>query len=409
MRVLWLSPTPSMYDEKCYGGWVASLELVFAKHLKNVDLGIAFEYPHGKGVGIKKNNVVYYPFDKNETISEILSDKFGRNLNLDKYLLSIKRIIADFNPDIIQCFGSEYPYGLITKYVKVPVVIHMQGFLNVYNIAELMAYDVHDRFTYKRLSLKSVYHSAFDRKLLDRSSKIEREVMKCNHYFMGRTEWDKSIVKYYSPGSTYYYCSEALRPTIYNSDIHWKWNNDQKPVLITITQAGYLKGNEMILRTADLLKNQFHFNFVWKVAGRKDSFQKFEKKTGIRHEDVNIKLLGMIPSDQVVKELAEARMYIHPAIIDNSPNSLCEAQIIGCPVIAAYVGGIPDLVEDGKTGFLYPYNEPHTLAFKIMDLIDNKNTLSKVSENERMISLERHNPQNIAKCILKIYTKILNK
>ena len=46
----------------------------------------------------------------------------------------------------------------------------------------------------------------------------------------------------------------------------------------------------------------------------------------------------MIDSEQVAQELSSSRVYIHPAIIDNSPNSLCEAQIVGCPVIAANVG-----------------------------------------------------------------------
>ena len=101
-------------------------------------------------------------------------------------------------------------------------------------------------------------------------------------------------------------------------------------------------------------------------------------------------------------------MYIHPAIIDNSPNSLCEAQVIGCPVIAANVGGIASLVDDGKTGILYPYNEPHMLAFKIMELGQNRELLKFLSENEIKTAIERHNPEDIYLYLYSVYKNVLS-
>ena len=43
----------------------------------------------------------------------------------------------------------------------------------------------------------------------------------------------------------------------------------------------------------------------------------------------------MIGPQQIVRELSEADLFIHPSIIDNSPNALCEAQLVGCPVCPA--------------------------------------------------------------------------
>jgi glycosyltransferase involved in cell wall biosynthesis len=178
--------------------------------------------------------------------------------------------------------------------------------------------------------------------------------------------------------------------------------------LVTITQAGTLKGNEIILRTAKILKEQFDFDFEWNVAGNLKSFHIAENKTGIKHEKYNISLLGLIDASDVANQLRISDAYIHPAIIDNSPNSLCEAQVVGCPVIAANVGGISSLVDDGHTGILYPYNEPHMLAFKIMDLRHNRDLQTQLSINEIRTAEERHNPYIIYKCLNEIYTDILH-
>ena len=123
--------------------------------------------------------------------------------------------------------------------------------------------------------------------------------------------------------------------------------------------------------------------------------------------NLGIKLIGRIEASAVAKELAEADVYVHTAIIDNSPNSLCEAQYIGCPVLSTFVGGIPQLVEDGKTGLFYPYNEPYTLAFKLMNIFQNVKLLSYLSKNEILVSHNRHNDESIFLQLFNIYKDIL--
>lgn len=406
MRVLWFSPTPSLYDEKKYGGWVASLESLVRKYCKEIKLGIAFEHtdPQFK---VEKGNVVYYPIDQKNLVDKVLEKTDGKH-SWKRLKSAYIRIIRDFKPDIIQCFGSEWPYGKLAGECSVPVVIHMQGFLNIYNESEQMTYSMLDLLFIRLFHPKTVFSLIFQRKRTKEINEFERSIMKCCHYFMGRTEWDKKIVKYYSPSAKYYYCPEAIRNNIYDSAYSWRYTENDMMKIITVTQAGALKGNEIILRTAKILKEQFGFQFEWRVAGRKENFAFFEKKTGIRHQDVNVELLGMIDAENVALELASATVYVHPAIIDNSPNSLCEAQLIGCPVVAANVGGIPQLVEDHVTGILYPYNEPHMLAFTLMELSRDRDRLQELSKWERSRAKERHNPEKIVSCIKEIYKDILD-
>ncbi len=407
MRVLWLSVTPSMFDEKKFGGWIASLEKIVHKYLKDkIDLGIVFDY-NSNDFKVEKNGTTYYPINSQKNY--ISSLKYGLSIKWRWQLLRplLLRAIDDFKPDVIQCFGSEWPFGAIVNEVSVPVVIHMQGFLNIYNLSISMAYNAREEFVVNHLNPFLMIRKSFDLKFMEKSSAFEREIMQNNRYFMGRTEWDKNIVKYFSPGSKYFMVNEAIRPEIYESSKAWEYSKKPKIRLITITQAGYLKGNEIILRTAKILKELIHVDFEWRVAGNKTVFVKFEKKTGIKSQDVDINLLGLINADCIVDELTSADFYIHPAIIDNSPNSLCEAQLIGCPIIAANVGGIPQLVKDGETGFLYPYNEPYALAFLICNLINNGELLNQVSTKEQEVAHMRHNPQTIADSVYQTYEKIL--
>lgn len=406
MRVLWFSLTPSLYDEKLYGGWVASLERLIKSQCNDIELGIAFEH-NDRCFKKYKNGTTYYPICKSTSIKEKLDVLFNFNAIWRLLKPHCLKVIKDFKPDIIHCFGSEWPFALVAEDIKIPVVVHMQGFINIYRLSSSMCVRLSDFYKFYHYNPFKMFHYWYRSKKDDASDIREQKIMKVNHYFMGRTDWDKNIVKYYSPGSQYYYCPEAIRPEIFHSSKIWNFKSRKKMRLITISSASSLKGNDLILRTAKLLK-QFNFDFEWRVSGSKDTFNLFESILGVRHEDLNIILLGYINSEQIINELSEADAYVHTAIIDNSPNSLCEAQLIGCPVISTNVGGIPQLVDNGNTGILYPFNEPHTLAFILMNVFGDKELMEKLSVNEFKVSHERHDELKIVKRLCSIYNDIIN-
>ncbi len=409
MKVLWLSASPSMFETSKTFGWIASLENVVHQYLdKNVKLGIAFEAEGDRLRRTKKNKSVYYQIPKKYSLIDGIKRKFSAITywrHLEPYY---RRILDDFKPDIIHCFGSEWPFGNIVKITKIPVVIHIQGFLNTINLSEELAVSFWERI---RINIfhpvkiaKSLIHMSFKKS----TANDEQSIMKLNHYFMGRSEWDRYLVKYYSPGAKYYHVPEAIRPVIYNEKEKWKYHNRNKLRLLTISRADNIKGNGMILYTAKILKEVCRIEFEWRVTGEGESFSLFEKKTGIKAEDVGVCFIGMIDAESVVDELQKADFYIHPSMIENASNAVCEAQLIGCPVIAAYVGGLPSILKDKETGFLYPYNEAHTLAFKICDLMKEEKLLTKVSDNERKVSHERHSPERIAEILFATYKNIIN-
>lgn len=405
MRVLWFSVTPSMYEEKTYGGWVASLERIIRKYADGIQLGIAFEHPD-LCFKVEREGVTYYPMNK--ATSRLRQLRLKLNYANDwKFLRPLAHnVINDFKPDIIHCFGSEWPFGLLAGEVDVPIVIHMQGFINIYSLSESMCCRNSDIYKYHHYNPAAIIHYWYRSLKSGSANKREQEIMRRNKYFMGRTEWDKNIVKYYSHDARYYHCEEAIRPEILHSKLTWTFTPRKKMRIVTISSASSLKGNNTILHTAKLLKD-FGFDFEWRVAGNMDTFKLFESITNLRHTDLNIKLLGFINADEVAKELSEADVYVHTAIIDNSPNSLCEAQLIGCPVVSTYIGGIPQLVSHGHTGLLYPFNEPHTLAFTLMNIHGDRLLLESLSSNERSVACKRHDEQAIMAGLQDIYNDII--
>lgn len=410
MRVLWFSLTPSLYSSENRGSWVGALETIIREHCPDIELGVAFELDDGNR-RVVKDGVAYYPIKKYRNRWDFYRFKWNFDYEWDLLEPKLKWIISDFKPDIIHCFGSEWPYGKVSSFTDIPVVIHMQGFLNVYRTSRNQVFDRYDYYRYFHYNpFKMLHYSiTWSPKRYEAEKRREREIMAMNRYFMGRTEWDKLMVRYYSPTAAYYHCEEAIRETIYNSSNKWTFQKRDKMRMVTISSASPLKGNGLILQTAKILKEEMHFDFEWRVAGSKDSFSLIESKVGIKHDDVNITLLGVIDAETIAEELATADVYVHTAIIDNSPNSLCEAQLVGCPVVSTNVGGIPQLVKDHETGLLFPYNEPHTLAFLLMDIFGKKDMLQSLSENEISVSSKRHLPHSIATRLKEIYSDVILK
>ncbi|MBQ6398726.1 MAG: glycosyltransferase [Clostridia bacterium] len=396
-----------------------------------IEGAVVYQAQDGKKEAFCRDGLTYYPVS-------CRMDPDLTKADWEETRRQLLRVIKDFSPDVIQCMGAEWPYGLIAESVSIPVVIHMMGFLNAYytELDMVNGYFVTpqgkpqpERKMIRFLKRCRAWVGGKQpepepektvERITDANARRERRVMAAVHYFMGRTEWDRNLAKYYSPGSKYYHVEELLKPRMYEAAGQWLVHRQKngtadgrragRPLrLLTISSGDDRKGNEIILRTALLLRDLLKLNVEWRVAGHPEFFERYEKITGIRHEDVNVKLIGYIDSAQVVEELKRADLFIHPSIIDNSPHAVCEAQMIGCPVIASHVGGVADLVEGEETGFLYPYHEPHALAFLIGNVAGEEERLKKVSENAMRAASRRHDPDGIAKALCQVYEDILRE
>lgn len=408
MRILWFTLNPTRFNPNSNnyngGGWTASLEQIIRKN-KEIELGVAFNFPDN-GFKYENHGVVYYPIPiKKHSLAEKLFKKRDNTDNISKYL----RIIEDFKPDLIQIFGSENDFGQICKHANVPVVIHMQGCIPPYHNALFPVGMKKSDFLFKKgLSLNYRIIGLRSEKAFRNRAEMEIETIQSCKYFMGRTEWDKSLIDLFNPGATYFRCEEALRDSFINSNKQWKYSDGKKKTIISVISRPWYKGCDLILKTAALLKRFTDIDFEWKVYGIPE-MKFYESVYGIKAKDVNVHPMGTASKEELVDALCSASCYVHTSYIDNSPNSICEAQIMGVPVLATHVGGTSSIVTDGVDGILFPANAPYTAAALIKKITSNKELAEKLNREAIAKATQRHDPDNIGRNLCCIYDRIINE
>ena len=405
MKVLWFSPTPVNYSQETWahngGGWISSLQNI-VKSIGNIDLGIVFETPQKLEKKVV-NKVCYYPIIREFTLKE----RFNKAHQNTRLINNAEGIIKDFAPDLIHLFGSESWYGLLVNYTDIPIVIHMQGSLpSYYNARYPAGMSVWNKIFSTKTNIKQKLMAFKIDTTFQHNALQEEKILKSNRYFMGRTHWDKAIVNFYSPRATYFECQEALRDSFINAKQKWSYKVSNKIKLISVISGPLYKGVDVILKTAQLLESHSLIDFEWNICGISKS-DLIESIYEIKGKDVNVNYLGVLKQDALKNKLLNSSFYIHPSYIDNSPNSVCEAQILGVPVIACNTGGLRTIIKDKKTGFLVPANDPLMIAHLITKLSDDEELLEKVSKASIAQASARHDKQIIKEQIYSIYSKII--
>jgi glycosyltransferase involved in cell wall biosynthesis len=108
---------------------------------------------------------------------------------------------------------------------------------------------------------------------------------------------------------------------------------------------------------------------------------------------VNVNFLGKQNSQDVQRLIRESDLMVVPSLSENYPGVIGEAQILGCTVAATNVGGIPEMIEDGVTGYLFEPNA-HACMMTIIRAINSSNR-SEINALARERALLRHDETRI--------------
>lgn len=407
MRVLWFTNTESNYSKRNRGynggGWISSLE----NHIRSIStIHLAVSFVTGD-MNAGEIQDMYYPI-KNPFKKSILNkfrSLFATEKHKDEVLVAeCIKVIAKFKPDIIEVFGSENLFGLICNSIDIPVILHIQGIMNPYLLSFLPPSYSLRSYLYHSLQPSVIYRERKGYEFIKYGAIREKKILKSVKYFFGRTEWDRRMVLLYNQKAKYYHCDEILRPEFYKEG---KRSIPEKLVIVSTISSPIYKGYDVILKTARILKDLFGIDFKWIVYGNVIRRRYLERNIGIVPSDVNVNLLGVADAATLRESILGATCFVHPSYIDNSPNSVCEAQLLGCPVISTNVGGIPSLIEDGKSGFLVSSNDPHQMAFLIMQVYEDKSLNERIGREGKLVAIDRHNEVKIVKMVVDTYSEII--
>lgn len=100
---------------------------------------------------------------------------------------------------------------------------------------------------------------------------------------------------------------------------------------------------------------------------------------------------------------------MHVSHIENSPNSVCEAMLVGMPIIASFTGGTASILDNHHEGEFVQDGDPYVLAGGIIKLYDNFEQAKKMGDNARKRAMLRHNPTSVIQELLNAYNLILRK
>lgn len=415
MKILWITNCllPSINDKLgiakgASGGWMEASANNLLKEFNNIELAVVSTW--NKITSGSVNNLKYYT---------IPAGIYTRNENERKGIWN--NIVTDFKPDIVHIHGTEFSHGL--SYLKDVggdnIVISIQGLVSVierYIMAGITSNDIWHNITLHEILTRSMFGI---KKRYKNKAENEREYIRNAKYVIGRTEWDRMHVKNINPNITYFHCNETLRSSFY--DAEWIYENC-KPHTIFFSQAATpLKGFHMLLKALPIIKAEFP-NVKVRIAGgniirnenfkmrlRQSTYGKILDKL-INKYDLkdNISFTGVIDEKTMVLEYLNANAFVCSSSIENSSNSIGEAQILGVPCVCSYVGGTPSIVEDGKTGILYRFEEYEMLAHHIMEIFRNRELATTIGKESRAVALERHNALKNTKKTFEIYKKIIS-
>lgn len=131
-----------------------------------------------------------------------------------------------------------------------------------------------------------------------------------------------------------------------------------------------------------------HIKFV--VVGTGELEQSLRDQAAKLGVAARVKFVGFVPHESMAKYLKVSDVFIRPSLTEGLGNSFIEAMGAGIPVIATPVGGIPDFLEEGKTGYFCEVENPKSIAETVKKVLGNEATRQHIIENAKKMVIEKY-------------------
>jgi glycosyltransferase involved in cell wall biosynthesis len=178
------------------------------------------------------------------------------------------------------------------------------------------------------------------------------------------------------------------------------------PLLLCVGQVTPRKNQLALLDALEGLANKFRFQIRFLgQASEKDPYARKFRQRASQHSWV--KMIGPCDREELLKAMSQASLLILPSIEDNCPMVILEAAAAGVPVLASRLGGIPELIQEGVTGYLFEPQIRSTLPSQMGSIFSDAPLASQVAAAAREQAVRRFHPNVIAAKHLEIYGELL--
>lgn len=395
------------------GGWMHQFKKKITANQSN-KLGIAnFEYGDFNIIEKEINNTTYFVLPRKVKKIEIYDNTIEEQ---------IEKLIKIFQPNLVHIWGTEYPHCLsiakICKKEKIKFVVSIQGIIS--DIARHYVHGLPHKTIYSYtirdfLRNDNIY---MQKNKFQKRGIYERECLKITNYVIGRTTYDYAGIKEINSNIKYFFCNECLRDCFYTSE-KWEAHNIKKHSIF-ISQAYYpIKGFHLFLEAISIVKQIYCDVRIYVAGGYNPMLLGFKSKLKmssygnylsklIKKYDLNdnIIFLKSLTAEEMKNQLLSSNLFVSPSLVENSPNSVGEAMILGVPTISSFVGGVPDMIEHKISGLLYPVDQPNILAHYIIKIFEEQEYANELSQNAIKKAKEIYNIEKNTEELINIYKKI---
>ena len=332
----------------------------------------------------------------------------------------LKAIMNEVSPDIVHIFGTEFPHALAAaKSFNNPqkTLLGIQGVCT--KIADeymaLIPKAVQRDITFRDF----IRHDSLleqKKKFLTRAAR-ENKLISMVKNITGRTAFDMEASMSINPDCNYYPMNETMRDGFYTT----RWNIEKvKKHSIFVGQGDYpIKGLHFLLMAAGQLKLKYPDMKIY-IAGnsiinknviKTPAYGKYLKKL-IKKYDLanNVFSTGTLNEEGMLLQYLSSGMFLCASYVENSPNTLAEAMLLGQPIDTSDAGGITCMIDENE-GFIFERGNVSELArlidnvFELEDKTDTR--LIQMCERARKRALEDYCPETNHKRLLEIYREII--
>lgn len=389
-----------------FGGWLSLMTDQLAR-LSGYEIAVAMRSESKTFQRVETGGITYYALPQQR-------DRF------DVAQADVDRVLADFKPDILHVEGAEMRHArrFLSTWTG-PRLLSMQGVLNGIRPYQLGALPIARmlvpwpaRHTLVAVALLTNYWRNFVPRLAS-----ERQAMGLTNNVMGRTLWDRAQAARMAPQARYFHCPRILRDVFYTTQ--WVERNG-RPFSIFMGNASVpLKGAHVAVQALALLKRDYP-DVTLSIAG--EDPRKLPRTSLKRHvgypvylldlisklgvED-NVRFTGLLSAQQMADQMAGSHICLMASIIENSPNTLAEAMILGTPTVSAYAGGAPSMARDEMDALFYRPDDPAMLALQIRRLFEDPDLAARLSQSARARAQAAHAPAGPVKALVAAYETIM--
>lgn len=176
-------------------------------------------------------------------------------------------------------------------------------------------------------------------------------------------------------------------PNIIDLDLYpFKIRRGIEPKMIWMRSFHPIYNPHMAVEVLKLIREE-HSNASLVMAGLDKGLEP-EVKALVRELGLQdaVRFPGFLDQDAKIREFLAADIYINTNHIDNMPVAVVEAGAMGLPVLATAIGGLPDLLENGKNGILVEDDDARGMANAIKSLLEDPDLTEKLSKNGRALA-----------------------